>query len=118
MLVETDEEEAVLVAERIRQSVADHPFQFESTPLNLTISIGVASMAGDMTMTPSSLLQVRRREPLPGQTRRDGIACVSCSKAGLTGPAKRAAPRSPPSGRPAGGRANTTGSSRTDTPNL
>ena len=57
VLVETDKEEAILVSERIRQSIADHSFQFESSPINLTISIGVACMAGDMTITPSSLLK-------------------------------------------------------------
>jgi two-component system cell cycle response regulator len=57
VLVETDQQEAVLVAERIRQAVADHAFQFESTPVQLTISIGIACMAGEMTATPASLLR-------------------------------------------------------------
>lgn len=57
VLVETTTEEAVLVAERIRASVADHQFRFESTPLKLTISIGIASMNGDMSMSTASLLR-------------------------------------------------------------
>jgi diguanylate cyclase (GGDEF)-like protein len=57
VLVETDIEEAVGVAERIRESVAAHPFRFESTPVKLTISIGIASTTGDMTMTPATLLK-------------------------------------------------------------
>ena len=36
---------AVLVAERLRDAVAQHQFRFESTPVTLTISIGVASAA-------------------------------------------------------------------------
>jgi diguanylate cyclase (GGDEF)-like protein len=57
VLVETDQEEAVLVAERIRQAVAEHAFRFETTPVQLTISIGIACMAGEMTVTPASLLR-------------------------------------------------------------
>jgi diguanylate cyclase (GGDEF)-like protein len=57
VLVETGHDEALLVAERIRQAVADHAFQFESTPVKLTISIGVACMAGEMSVTPASLLR-------------------------------------------------------------
>jgi two-component system cell cycle response regulator len=57
VLVESDREEAVLVAERIRQSVADHSFRFESSPVKLTISIGIACMTGDMTITPAGLLR-------------------------------------------------------------
>jgi two-component system, cell cycle response regulator len=57
VLVETAREEAVLVAERIRRLIADHPFQFESSPVNLTISIGIACMSGDMAITPAGLLK-------------------------------------------------------------
>ena len=57
VLVETNRDEAVLVAERIRQSIADHHFQFESALINLTISIGVACMSGDMEITPGGLLK-------------------------------------------------------------
>jgi len=57
VLVETAREEAVLVADRIRRLIADHPFQFESSPVNLTISIGIACMSGDMAITPASLLK-------------------------------------------------------------
>jgi len=56
VLVETDREGAIGVAERIREMVAAHKFQFESTPVDLTISIGVATTSGDMNMTPSALL--------------------------------------------------------------
>jgi diguanylate cyclase (GGDEF)-like protein len=57
VLVESNREESVGVAERIRESVADHQFRFESTPIKMTISIGVASTTGDMAMTPSNLLR-------------------------------------------------------------
>jgi two-component system, cell cycle response regulator len=57
VLVETTCEGAVLVAERIRAAVADHLFRFEATPVRLTISLGVATTTGDMTMTPADLLK-------------------------------------------------------------
>lgn len=57
VLVETNKDEAILVAERIRESIAEHQFRFDSSPLTLTVSIGVASMSGDMTITPASLLR-------------------------------------------------------------
>ena len=55
VLVETNTEGAVMVAERLRQAVANHQFRFESTPVTLTISIGVASTLGDATVTPAAL---------------------------------------------------------------
>lgn len=55
VLVETTADGAVLVAERIREAVAAHTFRFESTSINLTISIGVASTVGDANVTPTAL---------------------------------------------------------------
>jgi diguanylate cyclase (GGDEF)-like protein len=57
VLVETDLQEGVGVAERIRNLVAEHQFRFESTPVKLTISIGLTSTTGDMAMTPTILLK-------------------------------------------------------------
>jgi diguanylate cyclase (GGDEF)-like protein len=57
VLVETPPAEAAGVAERIRETVAGHQFRFESTPLNLTVSVGVATTSGDLTMTPAALLK-------------------------------------------------------------
>jgi diguanylate cyclase (GGDEF)-like protein len=57
VLVETDRHGATLVAERIRELVADHQFRFESTPVRLTVSIGVASTCGDPVVTPASLIR-------------------------------------------------------------
>ncbi|MBM3978788.1 MAG: GGDEF domain-containing protein [Planctomycetes bacterium] len=55
VLVETTTDGALLVAERLREAVAAHRFLFESTPVSLTISIGVASTTGDATVTPTTL---------------------------------------------------------------
>ena len=57
VLVETPHDEAVLVAERLRQAIADHPFRFETTPVRLTVSVGVASTAGDPPVGPAELLK-------------------------------------------------------------
>jgi diguanylate cyclase (GGDEF)-like protein len=57
VLVETNLSEATGVAERIREIVANHQFRFESTPINLTVSLGVASTTGDLAMTPAELLR-------------------------------------------------------------
>jgi diguanylate cyclase (GGDEF)-like protein len=58
VLVETTCEGAVLVAERLRETVADHQFWFESAPVRLTISVGVASTTGDADLTPTTLRRI------------------------------------------------------------
>jgi diguanylate cyclase (GGDEF)-like protein len=58
VLVETTTDGAVLVAERLRLAVATHLFRFESTPVNLTISIGVASTVGDAEITATELRRI------------------------------------------------------------
>ena len=55
VLVETTTDGAVQVAERLREAVEKHQFRFESTPINLTISIGVANTSGDADVTPTLL---------------------------------------------------------------
>jgi diguanylate cyclase (GGDEF)-like protein len=70
VLVETNSEGAVIAAERIREAVAEHQFRFESTPIKLTISIGVATTSGDMTLTPASLLKAADDNLF--QAKRDG----------------------------------------------
>jgi two-component system cell cycle response regulator len=56
-LVETSQEGAAEVAERIRESVEKHPFRFEDKPFSLTISLGVAFTAGDASLTATGLLR-------------------------------------------------------------
>ena len=57
VLVETGLGEAVQVAERVRESIAAHQFRFETTPLKLTVSVGVATTAGDPDINPTALLR-------------------------------------------------------------
>src|SRR5947209_5127518 len=58
VLVETTEQGASDVAERIRQSVEKHPFRFEDKPFSLTVSLGVAFTAGDSTLTAAGLMRL------------------------------------------------------------
>jgi len=57
VLVETSQEGATEVAERIRESVEKHPFRFEEKPFSLTISLGVAFTPGDSSLTAAGLLR-------------------------------------------------------------
>lgn len=56
VLPETPTEGAVLIAERIRQRVETNPFQYEGKPLQITISLGVASLTGDDWTTTTELV--------------------------------------------------------------
>lgn len=58
VLVETTKDGATLVAERVRDAVAKHQFQFESAPINLTISVGVASTVGDPSINATVLRKI------------------------------------------------------------
>jgi diguanylate cyclase (GGDEF)-like protein len=49
---------AVKVSERIRGLVSSHPFQFEGKSYHVTISLGVASTAGDESLTPTELIRL------------------------------------------------------------
>lgn len=55
-LPETTVEQAVQACERLRKSVAEHFFQYQSLRLPVTVSVGVA-VNGPATLTPEDLLQ-------------------------------------------------------------
>jgi diguanylate cyclase (GGDEF)-like protein len=58
VLVETVLREAIEVAERVRTTVAEQPFRFEGHMLSLTISIGIASTAGnECSLTATDLIR-------------------------------------------------------------
>src|ERR1051325_7466258 len=52
VLPETTQENAVLVAERLRGLIERHLFQYEGKAYPVTISLGVASANGDSSLTP------------------------------------------------------------------
>lgn len=56
VLVETQANRAVEAAERIRKSVADSPFTYESQQLSLTVSVGVACTDGSPDIGPTELV--------------------------------------------------------------
>jgi diguanylate cyclase (GGDEF)-like protein len=58
VLPETTREGAVQLSERLRTVVESQPFRYEDKVYNFTISLGVATTAGDNTMTPSNLVQL------------------------------------------------------------
>jgi diguanylate cyclase (GGDEF)-like protein len=70
VLPETTQEGAVRVAERIRQTVEEHSFRYEDKPYRVTVSVGVATTAGDATLTPSEL--IRQADDKLYQAKRDG----------------------------------------------
>jgi two-component system cell cycle response regulator len=57
VLPETTRENGRLVAERIRQLVDHHPFQYEGKSYHVTISVGVATTNGDELLTPHELIR-------------------------------------------------------------
>jgi diguanylate cyclase (GGDEF)-like protein len=58
VLPETNLEGGLSAAERIRELVESKPFQYEEKTYPVTVSLGVATTAGDESMTPSELLRV------------------------------------------------------------
>ncbi|MHB8875470.1 MAG: diguanylate cyclase [Myxococcaceae bacterium] len=49
VMPEAGAENARTFAEKLRKLIEDHPFEFESKDIPVTVSIGVADMTGDMT---------------------------------------------------------------------
>jgi two-component system cell cycle response regulator len=70
VLPETTPEGAQRVAERIRSLVANHPFQYEGKPYKVTISVGIATTAGDSSLTPGEL--IRQADDRLYQAKREG----------------------------------------------
>jgi two-component system, cell cycle response regulator len=58
VLPETTRDGALGVAERIRRLVEKHSFHYEGKPYPVTISVGVATTAGEEGLTPSDLIRV------------------------------------------------------------
>ena len=57
VLVETNQDQALEVAERLRVGVAEKPFWFESMPIPVTISLGLASIDRDEAISAEQLLK-------------------------------------------------------------
>ena len=74
VLPETTLEGATAVAERLRVVVEQHPFQYEGKTYPVTVSMGVATTAGDQNMTPHEL--IRQADEKLYQAKDDGRNCV------------------------------------------
>ena len=57
VLVESSHEQAVEVAERIRATMEQSPFWFESLPIPVTLSVGVATTNGETAVSATELLK-------------------------------------------------------------
>ncbi len=82
VLVETQPEQAIEVAERLRLTVADTPFVFDSKSVQATISIGVATTQGERTFTPLDILH--QADELLYAAKRNGRNQVVASSTALT----------------------------------
>jgi diguanylate cyclase (GGDEF)-like protein len=57
VLPETTLERGMIVADRIRSLVEQHPFQYEGKTYSVTVSVGVATTTGDESLTPHELIR-------------------------------------------------------------
>jgi len=76
VLVETGREEACVAGERVRARVEANAFRFETTPIRLTISVGVATTTGEEDVTPAALLKAA--DDRLYQAKRSGRNRVCC----------------------------------------
>lgn len=60
MMTETTMNDALQIAEKIRQSIYDYPFEYEDQKLHVTISIGISQLDGskDNTFDSSDFINV------------------------------------------------------------
>jgi two-component system, cell cycle response regulator len=70
VLPETDRAGAIQAAERIRTLVEQQPFQYEGKAFEVTVSLGVATTAGEEALTPSQL--IRQADEKLYQAKNDG----------------------------------------------
>ncbi len=70
VLPETTPEGAAQVAERVRQLIEQHTFQYEAKSYKITISLGVATTSGDESLTPNEL--IRQADAKLYQAKREG----------------------------------------------
>ena len=74
VMPETNQDGALRAAERHRQAVADHPFEFEGQPLQVTISSGVATTQGDQALNADEF--IRQADEKLYQAKEAGRNCV------------------------------------------
>jgi diguanylate cyclase (GGDEF)-like protein len=70
VLPETSLDGATILAERIREIVAGHSFQFEGKEVQVTVSLGIALTHGDEALTPGEI--IRQADEKMYQAKRSG----------------------------------------------
>jgi diguanylate cyclase (GGDEF)-like protein len=74
VLPEATEEQALILAERIRSEIAGRPFSFDEEKVPVTVSLGVASTTGTGTRSTDALL--RAADNALYQAKNEGRNCV------------------------------------------
>ena len=74
VMPETNQDGALRAAERHRQAVAEHAFEFESKPLQVTISSGIATTQGNPSLTAAEF--IRQADEKLYQAKQAGRNCV------------------------------------------
>jgi two-component system cell cycle response regulator len=74
VLPETPRERAVSFAERVREAVAAHSFEFDGRPIPVTVSLGVADTEGEVTPRPEEL--IARADKALYRAKNEGRNCV------------------------------------------
>ena len=90
LLPESPREGSVRVAERIRQKLEAHVFDYEGTPIKVTISIGVATYADRNYPSPKGLLAAA--DAALYEAKREGRNRVVWSQRTAPSPLKEDAP--------------------------
>ncbi len=74
VLPETACEDAVGFAERVRETVAAHPFRYDGTDIPVTVSLGVADTTGEAGISSQELIQ--RADKALYRAKNEGRNCV------------------------------------------
>jgi diguanylate cyclase (GGDEF)-like protein len=74
LLPETSNSGAMKLAEQLRKRVASHTFVFEGEDIPITVSIGVATIAGDEEISPTDF--IKRADERLYEAKSDGRNCV------------------------------------------
>jgi len=74
VLVETQQDTALEVAEKIRRTVAESPFHFDQKTIHATISIGVSSTQGETSLNPQEIIRLADEQLYTAK--RNGRNCV------------------------------------------
>ena len=58
LLPETNAQQGLLKADRIREKIASHAFKLDKGPIDITVSLGVATCPNPKIDTPENLMEI------------------------------------------------------------